>query len=119
MGRLERGYNGTAMTAKIREQLESYRDATWQIDHRRAMQCSDFDDWLAFGLSLLGAIRTMDQQYQERLKDGRCDFKRDTVEGIRSLYEIWCAPCQHLLREIDQFEQEGYQLDNASAFREA
>src|SRR5687767_13410058 len=86
------GASNVVMTAeRIKEQLETYRDATWKVNHRPAMECCDLDDWLALGLSLLDAIRTIDLQYQDRVRLGRNPFKKETIEAIRALYEIWAA----------------------------
>jgi len=106
-------------TERIREQLISYRDTAWQLDHCRAMECHDLDDWLAFGLSLLSGIRTIDRQYHDRVQQGRSELDRTVVEAIQGLYEIWFSPCNHLIQAIEQFEREGYVVDNSAAFREA
>jgi hypothetical protein len=107
------------MTDFLQAQLEAYRQAAWQIDHRRAMQCRDLEDWLDFGISLLGAIHKIDARYRERVRSKEQALDRHVVEGIQQLYELWFNPCEHLLREIERFEADGFALENAQSFRDA
>lgn len=105
----------------MRAQLESYRDvaAAWRLDHQRAMACRDLEDWLDFGLALLDTIRRIDRRHRERVSAGRVAFRRADAEDVSRLYEIWYAPCDHLLGMIDVFEGEGYRVENAGRFRDA
>lgn len=107
------------MKDALRTQLESYRDAAWALNHRRAMECRDLEDWLDFGLALLDAIRRIDRRHQERLRTKVIALHKEAVEEVSRLYEIWYSSCDSLLRSISQFEQDGFQVENAERFREA
>jgi len=99
--------------------LEQYKAESWKFDHDSAMACYDFDDWLAFGLKCLEFIRDKERRYHERLKTGKVTADTHAIEEIQELYEQWYSPCRHLLKELEQFEREGYVLSNAQAFRTA
>ena len=104
---------------KTLEQLERYRDESWKLDHDRAMECHAFEDWLEYGLALLGLIRRIDQRYRDRLRSGEATISHEFVESIQHLYETWYSPCGKLLEMLAQFEREGFAIANAQEFREA
>lgn len=107
------------MTALIRDQVERYSEASCKVQHDRAMQCRDLDNWLAFGLSILSGIRRIDAQYRESLRAGKAALDRQLFQSIQSLYELWLRPGEHLLNSIESFEREGFTFDNAAEFRSA
>lgn len=107
------------MNHALRTQLESYRDVASALDHRRAMECRDLEDWLDFGLAVLDAIRRIDARYRERVEAKTIPLQKGAVEEIYRLYEIWYASCDPLLRSITQLERDGYRVENAEKFREA
>lgn len=106
------------MTHLIHDQVHAYRDA-WKREHNRAVERFDFVDYLDFGLSLLKLIRQIDQRYQERVRKGLISLDKKTFEDIRLLYEDWFAPCESLLKRIDEFVREGFEIENAEEFRAA
>lgn len=106
------------MTRLIQEQIESYGEK-WKSEHAPAMERYDFVDFLDFGLCLLSLIRQIDQRYQQRLDTGQIPFDHDTIPEIHKLYEAWYTPCESLLKRIEEFESEGFEIDNAEAFRTA
>lgn len=98
------------MNHALRTQLESYRDVASALDHRRAMECRDLEDWLDFGLAVLDAIRRIDARYRERVEAKTIPLQKGAVEEIYRLYEIWYASCDPLLRSITQLERDGYRV---------
>lgn len=107
------------MASALQVQLEAYGNASWEFDHQRAMQCRDLEDWLDFGLALLEAIRRIDRRFQERAREGTVAIRPEAAEEIHRLYESWYSPCEPLLRKIGQVEAEGFDVENAEAFRAA
>ncbi len=105
------------MNNLLRTQLESYEKAGWQIEHERAMECCDLEDWIYYALKMLEVIQNNEQRYLEHLGAQRIEFKKEDVENIDHLYALWYKPCGHLLREIERVEKQGYQIENADKFR--
>lgn len=87
------------------------------MDHQRAMQCRELEDWLEYALSLLETIRRIDGRLRQRVADGVAPFDPAAAEDVFRLSKLWFAPAESLLREIERFEGEGFAVENAARFR--
>jgi hypothetical protein len=105
--------------AQLEKHLESYSQSSWQLAGQESEDAASLADWLDLGLALLDSIRRMEQRHDAQARGGQTPLDKADLERIHRLYMQWYAPCDHLLKLIEQHEGQGSPVENAEQFREA
>lgn len=101
--------------------VSQYRDESkdWRKLHNGPLACLDFDLHLRFGLSLYEALNWADEKWHALVRSGKEEYSEKAVRQLRKAYADWHAPCEYLLKALKYFEDLGYKVEQAEAFRTA
>jgi hypothetical protein len=101
------------------QQSEEY-DRPFRIeDHETAIQCLDFEGFLAFGLGLVRFIDKFDLAWKTKVHKGVVKYDKEIDDMIGTLYELWMHPCDRVMKRLKDFEGQGFQVSGADEFRRA
>ena len=106
----------------IKEQLDlySHQAQRWeQAQTDEAMQVRDFEDFIALGMFWFARINHLDEQ--TRLEELRAGAAPDAKihEGIVGLYRAWLDTGRGVVRVLESFKANRWEIDGAEAFRSA
>lgn len=96
------------------EQFES-----WKLEHEKAMASYDLEDILAVGLTLLDRLNRHAHQRAQQVLAGEIGFNWETSRLLANGYKGWLAGSTHLLHAIDECEDEGFYVQDATTMRQA
>lgn len=105
----------------IKVHLRQYLDCaeSWKPDHELAMSLYDFEELLEAGIKELKAITDGHEAWQNNVF---CGLEAPSLlidQMIWDLYTGWLRSCRRLRRMLVRFENEGYDVTHAKAFRAA
>lgn len=103
----------------MQRQLRLYAEKPerWKLRHNEAMACYELDDVLSFGIYLFTTIRQRDTEWSEQVRSGEKTYSADDARKIGDMYRSWYQPCPELLKAIELFERDDYELVHAKRFK--
>lgn len=99
------------------KQSEDYDHPFKMEDHETAMECLDFEGFLAFGLSLVRFVDRFDLAWQSKVRKGLIPPQKEIEDLVDAMYKAWMHPCDRVMKRIEEFEKEGFQVSGAEDFR--
>ncbi len=102
----------------VKGNLDQYNLATdsWLNDHRQAMQCLDFEEFLRFGLTFFEFINHLDESWRHRVRRKIETYSPECHDIILELYRLWMRPCDKLIQVIERFEADGFDIEPKEVF---
>ena len=87
----------------------------WKRDHRNAMACRGLESVLRLGSCLFELLNRADEEWRLDYAEGR--IEKSLEAEFDRLFSWWLKPCKRIDAQIDVFEQLGYEVEGAEAFR--
>lgn len=100
-------------------EVQAEQAESWKNDHDRAMDCLELDGLVGFGLHLYDWLCRTDNILSRSVLEQKMQFSDQAAKKLAEWYAWWLEPCDSVLKEIDKFEAEGYQVHGADRFRRA
>ena len=108
-----------SLSEKLSRRIDLFRDEVeqWQDAHAEAMACLDWQDTLAFGLSVYHQISGAESAWYASVDAGHIPFDEAEETAFAQLYALWLLPCDRLLVKVQRFEAAGFHVEGATEFR--
>jgi len=100
------------------ERKTDYYEEHWKQDHQEAMRCFDFEEVLAFGLSLYDYLNRIDEAWRAKVHRQLISYDAEFDRLIEELYRLWLKPCDRILNRLTSFEKH-FEVEGAKEFRAA
>jgi len=92
-------------------------DEPWKRDHLRASACWELERLIELGLGIYRALMKADELLNEEIYDDRVEDPEKVRAALDVLFQCWLKPCDKVAEDIRSFEDDGYPVDGAAAFR--
>src|SRR5437870_2969333 len=79
-------------------------EGRWKKAHDEAMHCLDFEELLAFGLSVYNLLNRLDEVWRLKVHKHVVDYDAKVEKIIAALYARWLGPCQAVLKRLKALE---------------
>lgn len=116
--------NGDTVMAKpnflknANEAVDRYSER-WQEDHYQAMACMEFEELIAFGISVSGLIDRVNEVWRENVRKSPQIYDEAIDKQIENLYLRWLEPCPKVRELLRNFQDQGFSVVGADEFRAA
>ena len=102
----------------VRQALKSYDDQGegWKDEHREAMWCYDFEDFLAMGIALFDGITDFDERHRMRVLANEIEYDPEHNEIIKEAYREWLRPCENITKVLGSLTNRFGDVKNAKEF---
>lgn len=111
----------SAFLRNIQASVSRYQaeSESWQQDHDQALQCLEFEQLVAYGISVYQLLGKLNEIWKLRVAEHFVDYDAAMDDAIELLYRSWLEPCPRILRQITAFESAGFDVVGAREFRAA
>lgn len=102
----------------VDRQLEAYRES-WHKDHEAAMQCRDWEEVIAVGVSTGRLLQMREEAWRERVFRGTLEYDPADDHTLREQFTLWLDVTDMVLaRFVPRLEREFGLVEGARELRD-